>query len=129
MLQSRCSQFGCIVVAGLTLAAAASAAVMNQNSMHSIPGVTASSNPSPSTPGMGNGKIYKDSTTGILLGVYVAIVPNLSGKSQTFSNQGLTINDPWTSTNHVATADQEVVSAPTRSLSPATLLLVYAPGP
>src|SRR5689334_13674375 len=129
MFQNRWSRLTCALIAGLTLAAAASAAVMNQNSTSSIPGVDASANPSPSTPGMGSGKIDKESTTGILLGVYVGVVPNLSGKSTTFSNQGLTITDPWTSTSHVATADQEIVSTPTRTISPAALLLVYVPGP
>jgi hypothetical protein len=129
MFQNRWSRSACALIAGLTLAAAASAAVMNQNSTYPIPGVDSNSNPTPSMSGMGSGKIYKDSTTGILLGVYVGIVPNLSGRSLTFSNQGLTITDPWTSTNHVATADQEIVSTPTHALSPAALVLLYVPGP
>lgn len=110
----------------LLLAAVSVAALTSITATYPIPGVDASGNPSALT-GIGSGKIYKESRTGIVVGTFVGVVPNQLKASTFFINQGLPLTDPVTQSSLTASSDIEVVMTPTGYLSQASLVLVYAP--
>lgn len=110
----------------LGLTAVCAAALTSISATYPIPGVDASGNPSQLS-GIGSGKIYKESRTGIVFGAFVGVVPNQLGASTYFINQGLPISDPVTQESLTATADVEVVMTPTGYVSQASLVLVHIP--
>lgn len=110
----------------LALTAISVAALTSISATYPIPGVDAAGNPSQVT-GIGSGKIYKESRSGIVFGTFVGVVPNQLGAATFFINQGLPISDPVTQETHTATTDVEIVFAPTGSLSQASLVLVHIP--
>lgn len=114
------------VAVWLGLAALSVAALTSISATYPIPGVDASGNPSQVT-GIGSGKIYKDSRTGIVFAGFVGVVPNQLGAATYFVNQGLPITDPVTQESLTATADVEVVMAPVNRVSQASLVIVHIP--
>lgn len=118
---------GLILVALSAASAAAVAAVASINASYAMPGVDANGNPWLSLTGVGGGKVYKDSTTGILVAAFTGVVPNTSGAAAAFTNQGLSLTDPWTQIDVTATVDYEYVAVPVHNLSPASLTMVCVP--
>lgn len=118
-----------LVPVALCLCAATSfAAIIYTTAYLPIPGVNAQGNPSTQNGGTGSGKIYKQDSNGIVVGVFAGQVINSSGAAATFTNQGIVFEDPWTDERYTATMDSERVFPPNISgFSRATLLVIYNP--
>lgn len=74
-----------------------------------LPGVTAQGNLSGTLGGQGSGKIYRDTSTGMVIQIVRANVVNDSRRSATFQNTGTIIRDPATNISRAATSDRLVV--------------------
>lgn len=127
MLRNCWSRSAATAVAGLTLVAVACAAILNQNATMSIPSIDTNGNPTMTMPGVGAGKIYKETTTGILVGVFAGAVRNASQRAVTIPTQGLTMHDPFANVDVVSSYDQETVATPQRGFSSVSLILLYVP--
>lgn len=109
------------------MVATAVASVVSTSATFPVPGVTSSGSPSTDVTGVGSGKFYKDTHSGIITGTFVAKILNKSKASAKFENQGLSITDPWTGDVHTATSDVEIVSKPISFWSKASLTVTWNP--
>lgn len=128
MSRVACRRAVIIPVALCVCAATAFAAIISTTANLPMAGVDAQGNPSSENEGTGSGKIYKQDSNGIVVGVFSGQVINKSGASALFTNRGIAFEDPWTDERYTATTDSERVFPPNfTGFSRATLLVIYNP--
>lgn len=109
------------------LAMPAFAAILSRDVRPFLYGVDPNGNPSAQIGTVGYGKIYKETTTNILVSVGAAVIINRSNNSAVFDDQGGVLKDPFNNNTYPITSDQQIVSRPFLGLSASTITQVYNP--
>lgn len=95
-----------VICLGVMVSAATAKIVSKNYSGYFMIGVDSNGNPSSSLGAFGPAKIFKDTKTGVVVGVFGAKVTNLSGKAQVYFDLGSNIQDP--ETDGILRADHDV---------------------
>ena len=99
-----------VAVSFVMLTGTALAVVATQDAFEVLLGVDGTGSPSEDNAGIGTGKLYKDTNTGVLYELVSGVVINQSSKKKTtFNNLGVSITDPGQNQTFTATNDQEVI--------------------
>jgi hypothetical protein len=116
------------VIVATSLASPVTAGFLSRSGSTRIVGADKFGSPSWLHGGRGGAKIMKDSRTGILVLIGLAIVRNDSSQTRSFKNLGLNIVDSWRQRSVTATSDVTALSRPFFGRSSACAVAVYNPG-
>lgn len=113
---------------GVLITAASAKIITADRTGYFILGVDANGNPSAANGNLVPAKLFKDTKTGIVVGVFGGPVTNDSGRAQIYFSQGCTIEDPETHSFVFTEDDVEVVTGKKGRLKAlAGAVCVYVP--